>query len=337
MNKFKLYSSALIVISSLILSSCGGTAPSQITNSSKSDVADPTPSPTPTKNAYSDSEYVAAKANLRIKKDSVTNDVWMYAKSSPQYVTSNALMTYLYATVPSNPTLRARFQYFGSNWLFIESYIVNVDGEVFNVNPSSVDMKRDNGIIGGDAMVWEYYDFEPTSSDIDMFNAIIKSKSAIIRSTGKYYMDRTITKQEKDALKTILVEYDALKNGIDASKLKPAVSASNNAASNSSSKWYPKGYYQDKTTSGDIAIKDTPSGMSCKNQSVTGCQIMYALTKFDCPDLQVAWKFYSDKNGNDLVDSQITDYTTKANRGILVEGDTNVDFASWNANLKCVR
>jgi len=100
-------------------------------------------------------------------------------------VSQNAFFAYINASSPStSPILRLKIQYFASEWLFIRSYVINVDGQIYNLSPSYSDMQRDNGIIGGDSMIWEWYDFIPTADDQEMLKAIAKSKSTIIRSVG---------------------------------------------------------------------------------------------------------------------------------------------------------
>jgi hypothetical protein len=175
----------------------------------------PTPTPTVTHNRYSASQYAKAKVHMRVKNDSVALTKFYQDVSSPIYVTQNGFFAYINASTPSSPRLRLEIQYFASDWLFVESYTINVDGVIYTLSPSYGEVETDNGIIGGESMIWEWYDFVPTSDDIAMLEAIAKSKKTVIRSNGKqYYDDRTITFSEKSALTNVLIMYDALSNDI---------------------------------------------------------------------------------------------------------------------------
>ena len=93
-------------------------------------------------------------------------------------------------------------QYYSSDWLFIEEAKINVDGKIYTV--TSTDWERDN-----DSDIWEWSD-EPLN-DRELIEAIVKSKSAVIRYEGRqYYDNRTISSSQKLALKQVLEAYDAL-------------------------------------------------------------------------------------------------------------------------------
>ena len=177
----------------------------------KSVATKPTRKPKPVKPLYSAAQVSAAKYAMRISNDTVKNYKWYYARTSPQYVSANAFMLYIGKSADSDPYLRFKIQYFASDWLFIETYTINVDGEIFTISPDYGEVQQDNGIVGGESMIWEWYDVNPTSENIDMIKKIISSKKAVIRSEGKqYYKDRTITQTEKTALKNILITYFGL-------------------------------------------------------------------------------------------------------------------------------
>jgi hypothetical protein len=202
------------------LTSCSSSQPTKsaaIPQPTKSAAIAPSESPTPVKKfMYSDKQYADAYQNMSIKTDKVAGYKFIQDKTSPIYVSGNGFYPYINATTAGSPILRLRIQYFASDWLFIESYLLNVDGTQFTITPDKVE--RDNGIIGGESSIWEWYDYALSSDDVDMLKAIANSKSAIIRSNGsQYYKDQTITPQQKQAIKNILIEFDALENNIDSS------------------------------------------------------------------------------------------------------------------------
>lgn len=172
--------------------------------------ATPTPSADPeaekAAKAKAAQELKNALADLKVNKDSVTNKKWYYARTTSQYVDSNSLHLYMGQEQGSEPYLRFRIQYAGDDWLFINKFTINADGQVFVIEPDYGDMERDN-----DSDVWEWYDISPSDENVSMVKAIMNSKKAVIRCEGdQYYKDRTITSTEKKALKSVLAGYDAL-------------------------------------------------------------------------------------------------------------------------------
>jgi len=185
--------------------------------SEESTSAEPTPeevTPTPTIDPEAEKAAAAkaaqelknALAALRVKKDSVTNKKWYYARTTTQYIDTNSLHLYMGQEQGSEPYLRFRIQYAGDDWLFINKFTINADGQVFVIEPDYGDMERDN-----DSDVWEWYDISPSDGNLSMVKAIMNSKKAVIRCEGdQYYKDRTITSTEKKALKSVLAGYNAL-------------------------------------------------------------------------------------------------------------------------------
>lgn len=140
----------------------------------------------------------------RLKKtyDEFQDVTWYQSPSSPRYRNSNAFYIYFGIDNGSKLPLRLVMQYYSSDWLFIEEAKINVDGKIYTV--TSTDWERDN-----DSDIWEWSD-EPLN-DRELIEAIVKSKSAVIRYEGRqYYDNRTISSSQKLALKQVLEAYDAL-------------------------------------------------------------------------------------------------------------------------------
>jgi len=151
-------------------------------------------------------EYKAALSQMRVTKDTVRGITWYQDKSSPRFVNSNGFFLYMGTSKGFATTLRFQIQYFGDDWLFIDKYFFNVDGATKTIDPSYGDIEKDN-----DSEVWEWFDTDPNSSEVELINSIIKSKKTVMRIVGsQYYKDVVITSTQKKALKRVLIVYEGL-------------------------------------------------------------------------------------------------------------------------------
>ena len=144
-------------------------------------------------------ESKKALKSLNSNYDQFNNVTWYKSSSSPQYRNKNAFYIY-FGISDSNQKLPLRLvvQYESSDWLFIESATVNIDGSNYSINGN---WERDN-----DSRIWEWID-EPFS-DIELLNKIISSDSAVIRFDGQQYFDtREISGSQKRALREVLNAY----------------------------------------------------------------------------------------------------------------------------------
>lgn len=156
-----------------------------------------------------------AKKQMRIKIDELEDIVWYYDKSSPQYVNYNGFFLYVADLGIGYLSLRFRIQYKGDNWLFIQKYIIYIDGVKYKtIEPEYGDVKRDNGTGG----VWEWIDLpvneynNETLNDKLIFEIISISTDVKIRLIGKNrIVDKTITENQKKAIKNVLEIYELLK------------------------------------------------------------------------------------------------------------------------------
>ena len=159
-----------------------------------------------THSAEKSPEYKAALTQMRISKDEVKGTSWYYDKSSPKYVNANGFFLYIGTGKGYAPTLRLKIQYYGDDWLFIDSYFFNVDGKTKSIDPGYGDIETDN-----DSKVWEWFDTEPNKSEVELIKSIIKSKKAVMRLEGsKYYKDVVISATQKKALQRVLTVYAGL-------------------------------------------------------------------------------------------------------------------------------
>ena len=147
-----------------------------------------------------------ALSRTRVSKDEVEGKTWYRAKSSPAYVNQNGFFLYIGKDEGAAPYFRFRIQYYGDEWLFIDSFVINVDGVKYNISTSYGDIERDN-----DTEVWEWYDVSPSTADIEMLRAVSTSKRTVVRMNGdQYYKDVVINSTQKQALKTMFTVFQGL-------------------------------------------------------------------------------------------------------------------------------
>ena len=151
---------------------------------------------------------------MRKKVDKLENITWYRDKTSPQYTNYNGFFLYIGDRGINYPSLRLRIQYKGDSWLFIEKYIIYVDGLKYKtIETKYGDVERDNGTGG----VWEWLDIpvnknsDDIINDFDLVRAIVNGEDVKIKLIGKQYSKvRTITKKQKNALKNVLEVYKVL-------------------------------------------------------------------------------------------------------------------------------
>ena len=108
----------------------------------------------------------------------------------------------------NNYYMRLLCNYTGDDWIFFEKITFAVDDERYHEYFSYYDIVRDNDY--GD--VWEYADYEVSGTDIDMLWEIVNSTKTIVRFEGdEYHYDHVISASDKQAIKNILLAYEAIK------------------------------------------------------------------------------------------------------------------------------
>lgn len=150
------------------------------------------------------------ESNIKEDYDSVQDNTWIKAKATPDNKFSTDTL-YLY-TLKKNSLFIPRLviSYSGDDWLFIKSYVFNIDGERYTIKPEDVDTH-----IGYGGTVAEWSDEPMTVETSRILLKIIDSEKTTLRYSGKtFYTDRTISQSEKDALRT-MVDYYMLTNGAD--------------------------------------------------------------------------------------------------------------------------
>ena len=149
-----------------------------------------------------------ATKKMRVKIDDMNDVTWYYDKTSPQYTNYNGFYAYIGTSKGNKPWLRLVIQFAADDWLFIEKYIIKIDGQTYNISEESYgEIKTDNGSGG----IWEWLDRKVGYSEYQIIKAVANGKDVKIRFNGKdYYKDKTITAQQKKALQNVLDAYEAL-------------------------------------------------------------------------------------------------------------------------------
>lgn len=156
-------------------------------------------------------EQRLANATKKMRKnyDDMNGTTWYYDKTSPRHLnTRTDFGAYIGKQEYGLPWLRLRVLYVADDWLFIEKYIIKVDGRVYEITEKKYgEIETDNG--GGE--IWEWLDRSVGSREFKIIKAIADAKEVKIRFVGRqYHKDRVVTKREKQALKNVLDAYEAL-------------------------------------------------------------------------------------------------------------------------------
>lgn len=156
-------------------------------------------------------EAVKMLKRMKVKKDEFEDVAFYYGNNIIPYINTSRIYLYMPYKEGGRPGLRMKIQYSGEDWIFWNEAEVKVDGEKFNLYGMG-SVKRDND--GGE--VWETTDSQVGESggmdgkaNLEVIRKIANSKKTLLRLSGKYRKDRTITSSEKKAMKEVLEVYDA--------------------------------------------------------------------------------------------------------------------------------
>ncbi|MFH1051685.1 MAG: hypothetical protein V1779_12255 [bacterium] len=140
---------------------------------------------------------------LRKNYDEFKGITWFYDKTTTKYNNRNSFHAYIATGKDFATSLRLRIQYFGDDWLFIESYIIKTDFSTFTLTPDKVESDHSSE-------VWEWCDVSVDSEIYKILKDITNSKVVKVRMIGKYYKDREIPTSEKKALLNVIKGFEAL-------------------------------------------------------------------------------------------------------------------------------
>lgn len=138
--------------------------------------------------------------NLKVKSDEFSTTTIYRHPSSPKFVNFNGFFMLISDYGADEPLVLLRSQYKNDDWLFINSAKISVDGEIFSLNVK--EWERDNS--GG--YIFEWGDVK--LKKFDLVIAVVEGDNVKIRFTGdQYYDDRTVTSDQKAALKEMMKFY----------------------------------------------------------------------------------------------------------------------------------
>ena len=158
-------------------------------------------------------EVERAIAGMVKKRDEMRNlTVWRDPAMPAHINTRQWVGAYIMAPDQGGPTMRFAIYYTADDWLFIERYLLKVDGVSFAFKPETFGddaVERDNG--SGD--IWEWWDVVAEGDKLGVLEALAAAKTATIRYEGRqYYRDRSIGPAERAAIKRTLAAYNVLKS-----------------------------------------------------------------------------------------------------------------------------
>lgn len=134
-----------------------------------------------------------------------------YGESEALLKYSSGLRLYIGKTA-SRTWMRLKITFTGRTWLFIENYKFLLDGETYELPVGFDDVKRKTESEG----VREITDTVVSHDLLPLVQTIAKAKKATVRFRGRdEFMERTITKAEKDAFKQMLELFNAFGGKID--------------------------------------------------------------------------------------------------------------------------
>ena len=118
-----------------------------------------------------------ATKNMRKKYDDMKEITWYRDKTSPQYNNYNGFFGYFGKSNSGSPFLRLRIQYAADDWLFIEKYVIKVDGVTYEIEEEKYgEIETDNGYGG----IWEWLDRAVSKKEFEIMNGVIIFKSFFI-------------------------------------------------------------------------------------------------------------------------------------------------------------
>lgn len=158
------------------------------------------------KDAKERAEYYAALGRMKTEHDEVENITWYKPNAYPQYINSRCFVLPYIGQRDGYTWMRITFDYTNSDWLFMDSAIVSVDGTNYRYSFDYFDINRDVGY--GD--IAEVADISG-EGEINMLQAIVDSEKTIIRFQGDdYYYDFTVKDSDKAAIRDVLTIYNYL-------------------------------------------------------------------------------------------------------------------------------
>ena len=153
-----------------------------------------------------DDRIKQSMVSITARSDEVESITWYRHNLSPDSNMSKALWPYI-GKKGNEVWLRMKITYTASDWLFINQFTFNIDGNNYPVSLDWGDRKSDNS--GG--QIWEWVDLMVNAQGYALLTKIRDSTRTILRYQGSQYSsDRDISVSEKQAIREILIAYEAM-------------------------------------------------------------------------------------------------------------------------------
>ncbi len=154
-----------------------------------------------------DSILDVMREKYTFKKDEfdANNRIWVIPKSAPKYRNNNGYYCYFQMNDKYASNFRLVIQYEADDWLFIEKFIFNVDGEIIEFVPHEMERDNDKG------RIWEWCDEGISSENEELIRKISNAKTVKVKCSGKQYDDiRDISQKDLASIKETLKFYEDL-------------------------------------------------------------------------------------------------------------------------------
>lgn len=138
--------------------------------------------------------------------DEVTGITWYNHKDDPVSHRTNWIGLYI-AERDEEQFLRISINYYASDWLFIEHYLIKADDRTYRIPTSYGEVESDHS--GG--KIWEWYDERLTAQHLAIVEAIVQADDVTLRYYGdQYYDEKQVTETEKNAMLVTLAAFEEL-------------------------------------------------------------------------------------------------------------------------------
>ncbi|MCB2186847.1 MAG: hypothetical protein KQJ78_10545 [Deltaproteobacteria bacterium] len=143
-----------------------------------------------------------ALKSVEKKVDEVEGITWYFPKYSPRYHLDRGACLYVYLGQKHRATWkRLKIRYDGKSWVFFDEVLVKVDDYLFRV---PFDKFKDKKSDMGGGGVSETIDVAVNPGSESMLEEIVNAKRVIVRFSGKYEADFTLTQKQKSAVGDML-------------------------------------------------------------------------------------------------------------------------------------
>lgn len=141
----------------------------------------------------------------RMKRDSDRfSNTTYYSDIRVEYYGTAPVSLYIIQAKEKAPRLRLIFKLRQDYWLYVNKYIISVDGVSYNI------FAEDSKVIrtASGLSVWERYDIPVSKDNIEVVNAIMNGNETWIRFIGENGIyDNRIISYERKAIKNVIEAY----------------------------------------------------------------------------------------------------------------------------------